>query len=164
MNIQVNQEIQEEIDEYGVQYGVYATTCTPYCGDRYVETRKDEPELLMAESIPALYEYMAKVRINHTLHGEKELNSPHCRMHKNLIQDYKIEFTDIFVIVERFSNSVLEQTTTYKNIGKARDEAIAKRIADEKKEAERIAIWRKEESERRDKAEFERLSKIYGSN
>jgi len=161
MNIDIHPDIQSDIDAYGLEYGVYATTCTPYRGDRHVQIQKDEPELISAPSIEELYERMAKCRIDHMLRGEKDIRESHRHLYPNAQDDYTVEFTPIFVVVEWFSKDKLEESKTYQDIGKARDEARAAEKHAQEVEAKRLAEWRKADQERRDREEFERLSKKF---
>lgn len=165
MSIEIHPTIQQEMTEFGVEYGVYATKCTPYyTQDHYCETRQDEPELIIATSIPELYERMAKERVAHIIEGEKQSKSEQSRGMERVIafiNRFTVEFTNIFVIVENFDNAKLEVTKTYQAIGKARDDARAiEKIAIEERNRQH-AQWQMAEQEQRDRKEFIRLSKKF---
>lgn len=118
-----------------------------------------DPDILRADTLEALYEQMAQVRAQHTLRGEES-----CRTRSRLnVDDFKVEFSRIFVEVVSYDEKRLLDSDTYKRLGEARD----KKHAAEKAENERIAEASRKRylalEEEKDKREFERLKAKYGA-
>lgn len=125
--------------------------------DNYQIDSWSDPVTIRTQTIEHLYEYMAKERVDHTLASESR-----ARDERIDIEDYKIEFSNIFIEVEHYNEEKLRNSITYKNLGAERDKRISEKKELEKRrlEAARLAEikWREEQ----DKKEYTRLSKKFG--
>jgi hypothetical protein len=138
---------------------VYATSSHPYKDDNYYLCyRVDDPEKLSADSIESLYEKMGDAAVNHMLHGEK-MYAQSAWDHP--LEEFTIEFSNIFVEVEIYSEEKMKASKTFQAIGAERERQRAIDAKRKAEEDERRRIWLEQEKERKDREEFERLSKKY---
>lgn len=119
--------------------------------------RKEDLEKWTAETVEELYEIMAKLRVDHTLTGEG-----YCRDDRQLkVDDFTVEFSNIFVEVEDYDEVRLKATVTYQNLGAARDAQREKEKAEAARQEVRAREWRARQKEEHDRSEFARLSQKY---
>ncbi len=131
---------------------------TPYYDDNnYRCFSRTEPEICRAETIDALYEVMAQVRVNHMLNGEQQ-----CRYGSRFsVENFTVEFSSTFIEVEPYDEARLKATTTYQNLGAARDLQREKEKAQAAQDRARALAWEAKQREEHDRAEFVRLSQKF---
>ena len=152
-------------DEQEIEYKIRVTPWYKWISDygnwQYSDDTDYEYEL-SHDSIEGLYESIGRDYNKWVLRTEDK-----CRQGGGLRDEYKMEnngikYSSIFVEVEPYSEEKRNATKAYKEIGEVRDAFIAVEKAKADAEKIRVAEWKKEEQDRRDRAEFERLQRKFG--
>lgn len=136
-------------------YFVRFTKFYPYKDrDNYL-CHREETDYLQSDSIDKLYEQMGKLVVDFMIYAEKQnsWNSPR--------DEFTIEFSNIYIEVESYNQERMKNSEEYKNIGAAKERARIKELEEKAKEEKRRQEWVAAEREKRDREEFERLSKKY---
>lgn len=143
------------------QYCVTFRTGTPYYDeDNYVCTRWSDPETLKADTVDALYDYMARERVNHAIRADKDPESRR-GITLNLAELYEVEFSDITVEVCAYDEDRLKATDTWKKLGESLEADRAKRKAEAEQQRKREEAWRAKQQEEQDRATYARLKSKY---
>jgi hypothetical protein len=148
-------------EENEIEYSVDVRLCVDYCDDyNYRKQYVESDYTLAAESIDALYEYIAKTYVNWRLEAEKRIKGG-SDSYRNDIEDYYVEFGPIHIIVEQYDENKMKATTTYADKGKTRDEYLTKQkileAAKKKAEQERT----KKYQEQQEKEQYLRLKRKF---
>jgi len=150
-------------EENEIEYSVFVKRC--YDGrdrDNYPKTYVAEDYLISADSLDNLYERMAKEYVDWKLKGEKRIKvTPSWSDDPHDLDGYFVEFGDIHVIIEEYSEAKMKATETYKNKAQTRDEFLAKQkileAAKKKAEQERSKKYK----EQQEREEYLRLKKKF---
>ena len=150
----------EDEDLQDIEFSVRYTKFYPNDSGDYTYEASREEETLSATSVERLYEDMAKLVIDYKIEGQREWNNWPT---SDWINSYRIEFSNIFVEAEEFSQHTLENTETYKNIGKAQDEARKKFLKEEEEKMREQAKAKAKYLEENEKREYIRLAQKFGN-
>lgn len=146
-----------------IEYRITVTLSSRYMGDYGWQYSDDDHVMLSADSLEGLYEEIGKHYSEWIV--QKELDEE--RYSDSSSDSYQvnnnfIEYSDITVFIEPYSEEKRNQSEGYKNVGAIRDAARAKAAEKAEKERIRRQEWNKKETERKEKAEFERLRAKFG--
>lgn len=147
-----------KLDLEDIEYRISVYTYCRWRGDYGWNYSQKSEEILYAESLEKLYEEIGTHYSKWIV--EKELNQQNAGKHPDdddLVENNFIEYSDITVFIESYSEEKRNQTEGYKNVGAIRDAARAKAAEKAEKERIRREEWNKKEKERKEREEFERL-------
>lgn len=130
-------------------------------GWNYSEDLDNEYELT-ANSIEELYEAVARDYNQWVVKAEDAANKKNCSECDRL-ENKGIKYSDIYIVVEPYSEEKRNATKAYQEVGKVRDAFIANKKAKEEAERIRVEAYRKQKKEENDRKEWARLKKIYGN-
>ncbi len=152
-------EQEPEEKTYYLRYSVR----DPYLDHDY-RFRLSEPEyeVLESDSIKGLYNAAARTFNRREVQVKELLKETYYKDHRFKKEDYELNFEQIYEVVEEFSLEKLKNNEIYIQGEKERKEKEEQEAAAEAKRKQKAIEDAKALKEKRDREEFERLSKLFG--
>lgn len=154
-------EVNDDFLDYDTNEPLYCIRYTkyfPYKDQNNYLCHQEETDDLKSSSIDGLYEQMGELVVNHIIYGEKESKRDCWNRPRD---EFKVEFSNIYIEVEYYNEERMKNSQVYKNIGLAKEKARIQGLELKAKEEKRAQEWRTAEKERIDREEFARLSKKF---
>lgn len=145
-----------------ISYKITVTPWRRWQGDytwNYSEDSDNEYEL-SHNSIEELYESIADDYNRWIVKIEIGSNCSNCSDYER-VENNGIKYSPIYIEVEPYSEEKRNATENYKKIGEVRDKALSDKKDAEDKEKIRAEKWRKDEKDKQDLREFERLKRKF---
>lgn len=138
---------------------VEATCKIPYKDSENYLCHRNDSHRLEAHTLTELYETMGRLVSAHIVRGEKD-EALYGDWYSPSVE-YSVEFSDIFVQVARYDELKMKDSKSYQAIGVVRECARLEKEKAVALQIEQRKLWQIEETKRKDKAEWERLQKIF---
>lgn len=142
-----------------ISYCVRITENTAYYdNNHYLKWPPEESCIISADSIDELYESIAYAKNGWELNRNRACLRSHYEPHP-----FKFEVSEIYIVVEEFSEDKLKLTENYKKLIQLREEVAQKEQAQFEEQNRKDLAYAAEQKEKKDLEEYIRLQKKFGN-